>query len=459
MALIVQKYGGTSVATPEKVIEAARQIRAARANGHEVVAVVSAMGGATDELLRLASAVTDHPEPRELDALLCTGEAASAALLSIVLNHQGVASRSFSGAEAGIRTDHRHGRATIEQVDPRRLQEDLRRGMVPVVAGFQGEAGKGGARTTLGRGGSDTTGVALAAALGADHCEIVTDVAGVYTADPRKVTGARRHTTLLYEEMAELAVSGAKVLASSSVDYARTHGVDLKVRSNRTASGPETWVGHRRRAAAPTSGDSWTPAGDVPAIAGVAGYAGLVRCVLRRITADHAVRILRGLVEREIEVELRRYGNLGTEDASDVAITLPAESVEEARALLADADRGTRLDEVHWTSNLARLSVVGLGIGQQSGAPLQLLDALRSVGAARTDLLVTSNKLSVLTAESGLAEATQSVHDAFVSEPAVPRIHSAGTDRAGLGRDGATRLWATDRTHLSAAVPALAVAD
>ena len=449
MALIVQKYGGTSVATPEKVAEAARQILAARADGHEVVAVVSAMGATTDGLLELASSVSDRPDPAQLDTLLSTGETASAALLSMALNHLGAASRSFSGAQAGIRTDGRHGRATIQQVDPRRLREDLGRGVIPVVAGFQGEAGVSGPCTTLGRGGSDTTGVALAAALGADHCEIVTDVAGVYTADPRKVVGARHHTTLLYEEMAELALSGAKVLAADSVDYARTHGVDLKVRSNRTACGPETWVGNRRRVAAvAVSGSSWTPAGpdEIPAIAGVATKTGLVRCVLRRIPADHAVRILRGLAEREIEVELRRYGNLGTEDASDVAITLPAESVEEARALLGEADGATRLGEVHWTSNLARLSVVGLGMGQLPGSPLRLLEALRSVGAARTDLLVTSNKLSVLTGESGLAEATQRVHDTFVYEPEVPRMHTAA-------------LWATEHRQLSAGLPALVAAD
>jgi aspartate kinase len=450
MALIVQKYGGTSVGTPEKVVEAARQIRAARAAGHEVVVVVSAMGRATDELLRLASSVSDHPDPGELDALLCTGEAASSALLSIALNHQGVPSRSFSGAEAGIRTDHRHGRATIEQVDPKRLHDSLARGVVPVVAGFQGAAGPDGPRTTLGRGGSDTTGVALAAALGADYCEIITDVAGVYTADPRQVVGARRHSDLLYEEMVELAVSGAKVLASDSVDYARTHGVDLKVRSNRTASGPETWVGHRRRVASRASGDSWTPSRDVPAIAGVASHAGLVRCVLRRVTADRAVWILRGFVDHDVEVELRRYGNLGTEDASDVSITLPVERVDDVRALLAGADRRTRFGEVHWTSNLARLSVVGLGIGQRSDSALKLLEALRSVGAARTDLLVTSNKLSVLTGESSLAEATQSVHDTFVADPSVPRIHLAGHDDVPAQRD---------RRHLSVAVPVLAVAD
>ena len=454
MALIVQKYGGTSVATPEKVIEAARQIRAAREDGHEVVVVVSAMGGATDELLRLASAVTDHPDARELDALLCTGEAASAGLLSLALNQQGVASQSFSGAEAGIRTDHRHGRATIVQVDPRRLREDLSRGTVPVVAGFQGESVLTGARTTLGRGGSDTTGVALAAALGADHCEIVTDVAGVYTADPRQVVGALRHNTLLYEEMAELAVSGAKVLASDSVDYARTHGVDLKVRSNHAAIGPQTWVGDGRRAREPISGDSWTPVGPIAPIAGVAGRSGLVRCVLRRITSDHVLRLLRELVERETEVELRRYGNLGTEDIGDIALTLPEEGVDEMRELLADTDRGIRLDEAHWTSNLARLSVVGLGIGRRPYAPLRLLEALRSVGAARADLHVTSNKLSVLTGQSDLAEATQIVHDTFVSEPLMPRIDPADPDHT-----GAAWSLGAERGHLDTALPALAAAE
>lgn len=454
MALIVQKYGGTSVATPEKVIEAARQIRAAREGGNQVVVVVSAMGGATDELLRLASEVTARPDARELDALLCTGEAASAGLLSLALNHQGVASRSFSGPEAGIRTDHRHGRATIVAVDPCRLREELAGGSIPVVAGFQGQSITTGARTTLGRGGSDTTGVALAAALGADHCEIVTDVAGVYTADPRTVVGARRHTALLYEEMAELAVSGAKVLASDSVDYARTHGVDLKVRSNSAATGPQTWVSDGRRTAGAATGEPWTPAGRSRPIAGVAGRSGLVRCVLRRITTDHVLRLLGELAERETEVELRRYGNLGTEDAGDIALTLPEDSVEDMRELLADTDHGIRLDEAHWTTNLARLCVVGLGIGRHPYAPLRLLEALRSAGAARTDLHVTSNRLSVLTGSGDLAAATQIVHDTFLSEPVTPLAHPAGPDHAGPARPlaaGPGQLWT--------AVPALAAAE
>ncbi|RKT11376.1 aspartate kinase [Streptomyces sp. 1114.5] len=454
MALIVQKYGGTSVATPEKIIEAARQARAAREDGHQVVVVVSAMGGATDGLLRLASAVSDHPEPRELDGLLSTGEAASSALLALALNQQGVSSRSFSGAEAGIRTDHRHGRAAIVKVDPRRLREELGRGTVPVVAGFQGESVLTGACTTLGRGGSDTTGVALAAALDADHCEIVTDVAGVYTADPRSVVGARRHAGLSYEEMAELAVSGAKVLAADSVDYARTHGVELKVRANNSATGPKTWVGHGRSAGGPTPGDSWTANGQSCPIAGVAGRSGLVRCVLRRIGPDHVLRLLRELAERETEVELRRYGNYGTEDLGDIALTLPEESAEELRELLADSDRGIRLDEAHWTSNLSRLSVVGLGIGRRPYAPLRLLEALRSVDAARTDVHVTSNRISVLTGRSDLAEATQIVHDTFVTDPEVHRIEATDSDDA----DPTWSLTA-ERGRLDVAVPALAAAE
>ncbi|MGW7530563.1 hypothetical protein, partial [Streptomyces sp. NPDC054783] len=237
-------------------------------------------------------------------------------------------------------------------------------------------------------------------------------------------------------------------------DYARTHGVCLKVRSNRTAIGPQTWIGHSRHASGPTPGDSWAPDGRVYPIAGVTGHSGLVRCVLRRITPDHVLRLLRELVERETEVELRRYGNLGTEDAGDIALTLPAESVEVVRELLADADRGIRLDEAHWTSNLARLSVVGVGIGRRPSAPLRLLEALRSVGAARTDLHVTSNKLSVLTGESDLAQATQIVHDTFVSEPAMPRIHPTGPDHAGT-----TWSPATERGRLNGAVPALAAAE
>ncbi|MFI1294921.1 aspartate kinase [Streptomyces noursei] len=455
MARIVQKYGGTSVATPEKITEVARQVRTTREAGHDVVVVVSAMGGTTDELLALASAVSERPDLRELDALLCTGEARSAALLSLALNQQGVASRSFGGPEAGIRTDQRHGGASIEKIEPGPLRSALEGGVVPVVAGFQGEAGVGGARTTLGRGGSDTTGVALAAALAADHCEIVTDVSGVYTADPRHVTGARRHTALSYEEMAELATSGAKVLAPSSVEYARTHGVDLKVRSCQSVADPGTWVGNHRPCDVRGTDDSWIAAPNGRPIAGVASQHGLVRCVLRRISADSARRALAALAEHGIGMELCRYGNLGTEGVSDVAFTLSAADSEEARSLLTGAALRGTLDELHWTSNLARLSVVGIGLGREADSVLTMLQALRSVDARGTDLVVAPNALRVLIGESSLADVTQSVHDAFVDGLAVPRIYPVPNRELSSQLGGEHRGPAIGEHRRSSNVPAL----
>ncbi|MGG2460285.1 aspartate kinase [Streptomyces sp. RGM 3693] len=455
MARIVQKYGGTSVATAGKITEVARQVRATREAGHDVVVVVSAMGGATDELLALASSVSERPDLRELDALLCTGEAKSAALLSLALNQQGVTSRSFGGPEAGIRTDQRHGDASIEKIEPGQLRSALASGVVPVVAGFQGEAGVGGARTTLGRGGSDTTGVALAAAIAADHCEIVTDVSGVYTADPRQVTGARRHTALSYEEMAELAASGAKVLAPSSVEYARTHGVDLKVRSYESVSDPGTWVGNHRPCNVRDTDDSWIAAPTGRPITGVASQHGLVRCVLRRISADSARRAFAALAEHRIEMDLCRYGNLGTEGVSDVAFTLSAADSEEARSLLTGvALRGT-LDELHWTSNLARLSVVGMGLGREADSVPAMLQALRSVDALGTDLVVAPHALRVLIRESSLSDVAQSVHDAFVDGPSAPRLYPVSNRELPAQRSGEHRRRAIGEPRRSSDVPAL----
>ncbi|KWT63389.1 hypothetical protein ADL21_02960 [Streptomyces albus subsp. albus] len=451
----MQKYGGTSVATAEKITEVARQVVATRRAGHDVVVVVSAMGGVTDELLALASELSQRPDPRELDALLCTGEAQSAALLSIAVEQLGMASRSFSGPEAGILTDQRHGDASIEKIDTERLRSALEGGVVPVVAGFQGEASLSGARTTLGRGGSDTTGVALAAALGADHCEIVTDVAGVYTADPREVAGARRHAALSYEEMAELAASGAKVLAPSSVEYARSHGVGLKVRSCRSVSDPGTWVGHHRPCAAPGAGGVWSAAPSSRPVAGVAGRRGLVRCVLRRVGGDCARRAFAALAERGIETQLCRYGNLGTEAVSDVAFTVSAADAEGARSVLTGTTLRGALGEVHWTSNLARLSVVGMGLGREPGSVAKMLHALCCADVLGTDLVVAPHSLSVLTAESGLAAATQSVHDAFVAGLAVPRIRPVPHRELAVPGAGDQRRRAIAGQRRGAGLPAL----
>jgi len=240
VALIVQKYGGTSVGSPERIASVAARVVATAEAGNEVCVVVSAMGDTTDELLDLAAHVSSAPHPRELDMLLSAGERISMALLSMAIIDRGRGAISFTGSQAGIRTDASHGTAKIVEVRARRVHEELDAGKIAIVAGFQGVSTEDEV-TTLGRGGSDATAVALAAALGADVCEIYTDVDGVYTADPRIVADARKLTSVSYEEMLELAASGAKVLMTRSVEFARNHGVVVHVRSS-FSGGEGTWV-------------------------------------------------------------------------------------------------------------------------------------------------------------------------------------------------------------------------
>ena len=241
MSLVVQKFGGTSVGSLERIAHVAARVRRARARGDDVVVVVSAMSGETDRLLGLARSIQERPDPRELDVLLSTGEQVTIALLAMTLQENGCAARSYTGHQVRIGTDSAHTRARIVHIDDRRIRTDLAAGRVVVVAGFQGEDGDGNI-TTLGRGGSDTTAVALAAALGAGECQIHTDVAGVYTADPRVVPEARRLEVLTFEEMLELASLGAKVLQIRSVEFARKYGVPLRVLSM-FEDGPGTLIG------------------------------------------------------------------------------------------------------------------------------------------------------------------------------------------------------------------------
>src|SRR5215203_3496133 len=243
--LVVQKFGGSSVADADRIKRVARRIARERAAGNDLVVVVSAMGDTTDELLGLAAAITEEPDPRELDVLLATGEHQSATLVSMALHAIGVQAISLTGPQAGITTDGTYGRARIAGIEPARVREELGHGRVVIVAGFQGQSATAVGRqeiTTLGRGGSDTTAVALAAALGADRCEIYTDVEGVFTADPRIVPGARKLHAVSYEEMLEMAASGAKVLQLRCVEFARNHGVTLHVRST-FADVEGTWIG------------------------------------------------------------------------------------------------------------------------------------------------------------------------------------------------------------------------
>ena len=232
--LVVQKYGGSSLATADRIRHVARRLARERASGVDLVVVVSAMGDTTDELLGLAAAITDEPDPRELDMLLATGEHQSATLVSMALHALGMAAISLTGAQAGIRTDTSHGRARIANVDPARVRKEIGAGKIVIVAGFQGatdESHAAGEVTTLGRGGSDTTAVALAARLGADRCEIYTDVEGIFTADPRVVPDARLLPIIGYEEMLELAGQGAQVMQTRAVELGWVNGVEIAVRS------------------------------------------------------------------------------------------------------------------------------------------------------------------------------------------------------------------------------------
>ena len=231
MALIVQKYGGSSVGDADKIKHVAKRVIETQAAGNQVVVVVSAMGDTTDELMDLANQVTDNPNPRELDMLLTAGERISMALLALAINAAGAQSRSFTGSQAGIVTDSKHGNARIAEVTPDRIREALDEGDIAIVAGFQGFNRETRDITTLGRGGSDTTAVALAAALNADVCEIYSDVDGVYTADPRQIPAARKLDYIDVESMLELAAAGAKILHIRAVEFARRHNVDLRVRS------------------------------------------------------------------------------------------------------------------------------------------------------------------------------------------------------------------------------------
>lgn len=308
MAIIVQKYGGTSVADAARISTVADRVVAARGAGDDVVVVVSAMGDTTDDLLALAGQITESPEPRELDMLLTAGERIAMSLLSIAINARGIRAASYTGSQAGIITDTQHGKARIVEIRPQRIRESLDAGNVVIVAGFQGLSTSYDI-TTLGRGGSDTTAVAMAAALGAEVCEIWTDVDGVYTADPRLEPRARRIDRISSEEMLELAAAGAKVLQTRSVEYARRTGVPLHVRSSFTG-GPGTWV---------VEDDAMEQA----LIRGVALDAGEAKVTLDDVPdrPGVAARVFRAVADAGISVDMI-VQNVSRDGATDLSFTV-----------------------------------------------------------------------------------------------------------------------------------------
>jgi aspartate kinase len=407
VALIVQKYGGTSVGTPERIARVAARVVATAEAGNEVCVVVSAMGDTTDELLGLAAQVSDSPHPRELDMLLSAGERISMALLSMAIIDRGLRAISFTGSQAGIRTDASHGRARIVEVRSRRVLDELAAGKIAIVAGFQGVSTEDEV-TTLGRGGSDATAVALAAGLGADVCEIYTDVDGVYTADPRIVPGARKRSMVSYEEMLELAASGAKVLMTRSVEFARNHGVVVHVRSSFNDS-EGTWVRKEEELMeqAIISGVAHDASEAKVTIAGVPDRPGV------------AARVFRPLADAGVNIDMI-VQNVSADGRTDISFTLPQADLEKAQPILDRAADDVGARGVSTDPEVAKISLVGAGMKTHPGIAADMFDALADAGINIEIISTSAIRISCVVRAEEVERAVRVVHDKFrLSEPRV----------------------------------------
>ena len=431
MALIVQKYGGSSVADSESVKRVAGRIAATKNAGNDVVVVVSAMGDTTDELLDLAASVTDHAPMRELDILLTAGERISMAVLAMAIDSLGVSAKSFTGQQAGLITDAVYGKAHIVDVVPDRIRHALDDGDVAIIAGFQGVDPVANDVTTLGRGGSDTTAVAIAAGLGADLCEIYTDVDGVFTADPRIVPTARKvdHTT--YEEMLELAAHGAKVLAVRSVEYARRYGVPIHVRSS-FSSAPGTVISeHAKYPYDPeaTIGDAM----EHPIISGVAHDRSEGKITITGVpdVLGRAALIFEKVAAAEANIDMIvQNASSAHEDVTDISFTLPQSDVPATLAALEAAKDEIGYESVNYDDQIGKLSLIGAGMKAHPGVSAKLFGALRDAGV-NIEMITTSEiRISVVTRADSLDDAVRAVHTAFdLDSTEGPATVYAGTGR------------------------------
>ena len=407
MALVVQKYGGSSVADAECVKRVAQRIVATKAAGNDVVVVVSAMGDSTDELIDLAQQVSPNPPGRELDMLLTAGERISMALLAMAIADLGVEARSFTGSQAGVITDGAHGRARIIDVTPGRIRGAIDKGYVPIVAGFQGVSQDTKDITTLGRGGTDTTAVALAAALGASVCEIYTDVDGVFTADPRIVPSARRLETVTYEEMLELAANGAKILHLRSVEYARRFNIPIHVRSS-FSEREGTWVISDRS----DEGDDVEDA----IISGVAHDRSEAKVTVIGVP-DHpgeAAAIFETIAAAEVNIDMIVQNvSAATTGRTDITFTVP--TADGARAMVALELRQAEIgfESLQYDPEIGKVSLVGAGMRSHPGVSATFFRALADADV-NVELISTSEiRISVVCRESQVNTAVTAVHSAF----------------------------------------------
>ena len=429
MALIVQKYGGSSVADAESIKRVAKRIVETRKGGNEVVVAVSAMGDTTDELLDLAHAVTPIPAPRELDMLLTAGERISMALLAMAIRSMGYDARSFTGSQAGMITDAQHGAARIVDVTPGRIRDALDEGAIAIVAGFQGFNRDTKDITTLGRGGSDTTAVALAAALNAEICEIYTDVDGVFTADPRIVPKARKIDRITSEEMLELAAAGAKVLYIRAVEYARRHGVTLHVRSSFN-NNEGTLVLHENATHAAKQEDGSIV--EEPIIAGVATDLSEAKITVVGVpdVPGKAAQIFKIVAKTDANVDMIVQNvSAAATGLTDISFTLPKSEGQRVLTALKAEQGDVGFQNLQYDDQIGKLALVGAGMRTNSGVSAKLFEALYEAGINIEMISTSEIRISVVTRADSVNEAARVVHRAFGLDGDATAIVYAGTGR------------------------------
>jgi aspartate kinase len=407
VALVVQKYGGSSVADADGIKRVAQRIVAARKAGNSVVVVVSAMGDTTDELRDLADQVSPNPPGRELDMLLTAGERISMALLAMAIANLGLEGRSFTGSQAGVITDSAHGRARIIDITPGRIQAALEDGAIPIVAGFQGVSQTTKDITTLGRGASDTTAVALAAALGADFCEIYTDVDGIFTADPRIVPGARRLPRISYEEMLEMAACGAKVLMLRCVEYARRYKIPIHVRSS-FSNRPGTWVTDTAAA----EGDAMEQA----IISGIAQDTKEAKITVVGVPdkVGEAARIFRAIADADINIDMIVQNiSAAATGRTDISFTLPRDDGHSAMTSLRQLQDEVGFDSLLYDDRIGKVSLVGAGMRSHPGVSATFFGALAEAGVNIEMISTSEIRISVVVDRNDVELAVTAAHQAF----------------------------------------------
>lgn len=428
VSLIVQKFGGSSLADAESVKRVARRIVETKAEGHQVVVVVSAMGDTTDELLELAEQVSPKPPARELDMLLTSGERISMALLAMAISDLGEDARSYTGSQAGLITDSAHGAARIIDVTPGRIAEALSEGAIPIVAGFQGVAQDTKDITTLGRGGSDTTAVALAAALEASVCEIYTDVDGVFSADPRVVSAARKLDVVTYEEMLELAAVGAKVLHLRCVEYARRFDLPIHVRSSFSQHEGTYVLSPEAIEIAIAEGRAM----EQPIISGVAADVNDAKVTVIGVPDEpgRAAAIFRSLADAGINVDMIVQNvSAASTGRTDVTFTCPQGSATKATAALEAGIEAIGFESLVVDDQIAKVSLVGAGMRSNPGVSATFFAALADVGI-NVEMISTSEiRISVVTRVDDAKRAVQSLHTAFGLDVDGEAVVYGGTGR------------------------------